>query len=1359
MYRVNSKTIYKSLLFIGLFFSLNQVFAATKLYVSKVGNDNNSGTIESPFATLEKAKRAVNLLLQQPGDDINVLVRGGTYYLDSPLTFGPSDSGSTSRSITYSSYPGENVVISGGKRIQPTWQGDVIKQASIGRNLVFDQLFVNDSRQILARYPNYDKNVAVLNGYSPDATSAARIETWSNPAGGFLRGIHDREWGGNSYKILGKRGDELDLEWIGDNNRGSSIHVNKRMVENIFEELDSPGEWFYNKQSGILYYYPADNIDLDNASIEIAVQEELIRVLGTSENKVSHLTFSGFTFTHTHRTMFTRPHERPLRSDWGFARAGAVYIENARNIAVRDSKFEQVGGNAIFVSGDNQYHVFDNNDVTDAGSSAFFIAGLQSAARDPSTWDFGHKASISDEEIGPQSDDYPKNITISRNYINNIGIFEKQTSGVQITMSQDILVSQNTIHKVPRAGINIGDGTWGGHIIEFNDIWDTVRETHDHGAFNSWGRDRFWSLGGFCTLGCKGELKEPYAFHDAVKTTTIRNNRINHPTHGWGIDLDDGSSNYDIYNNLVLGGGIKLREGFGRNVHNNILVNDTVHLHVAYSRTIPALFDRVENNIIVNDRRYELVRANIERAHTVFGQNVFWNNGTYVEPDADSNSHDQTSIVRDPAFSDVNSNDYTINADLSSQGIDFNGFPMNSFGKPGDYPRAPSVNGTGEKERPDPEPLMDASITSIYSTALRSALGLPSRSGIAFSEVHPSSYAYSQGFRESHALIELDGTSLTTDKDYFWQVYNKIEPGTEVNATTFVNQMPNKISFSKTSRNEMINDTSGVVYSSDWEFSEGRSFGDFNDDVHFATSLGQSFELEFYGTGIEYISEKNADMGTVDIYIDDEYVGQVDARNPSRLTQQVLFSVNDLSPGLHKITGVMTGGQFMLVDAFRILRDGWKASNNELINDTSGVVYSSDWEFSEGRPFGDFNDDVHFTTSLGQSFELEFYGTGIEYISEKNGDMGTVDIYIDDDYVGQVNAHNSGRLVQQVLFSVNNLSPGFHKITGVMTGGQFMLVDAFNILRDGSKIHYPNVARGKVAVQSSTSYGGAASRAVDGSTDGSYSSNSTTHTNISGSANTKWWQVDLEQVHAIEQIKIWNRTDCCSHRLQDYYVFVSDQPFQSGTLSELLSDATIKSYKFTSEPTPIPYQVINLRGITGQYVRLQLNGSEDKPLSLAEVEVFGLPNVAESKSAQQSNVGYDGEAERALDGNTDGNFHNGSVTHTEYGPASNHWWQVDLGKSHMIGHVKLSNRTDCCSSRLSNYYVLVSNTPFSSDDLSTLLSDPSVAHFNFRTLSEASQSINLNNTHGRYVRIQLEGNHASVLSLAEVQVFALEGIQ
>ena len=67
-----------------------------------------------------------------------------------------------------------------------------------------------------------------------------------------------------------------------------------------------------------------------------------------------------------------------------------------------------------------------------------------------------------------------------------------QTAAVLMSMTVSNTVSHNTTYKLPRAGICLNDGSWGGHVIEYNDVFDTVRETADHGPFNSWGKDRYW---------------------------------------------------------------------------------------------------------------------------------------------------------------------------------------------------------------------------------------------------------------------------------------------------------------------------------------------------------------------------------------------------------------------------------------------------------------------------------------------------------------------------------------------------------------------------------------------------------------------------------------------------------------------------------------------------------------------------------------------------------------------------------------------------------------------------------------------------------------------------------------------------
>jgi hypothetical protein len=150
-------------------------------------------------------------------------------------------------------------------------------------------------------------------------------------------------------------------------------------------------------------------------------------------------------------------------------------------------------------------------------------------------------------------------------------------------MCQDITISHNTIYDVPRAGINVSEGTWGGHIIEYNDVFNTVKETGDHGSFNSWGRDRYWQADKKKLDSIAAE-NPGLALLDVTKPIILRNNRFR-CDHGWDIDLDDGSSNYLIYNNLCLNGGIKLREGVNRVVENNIMVNNTFHPHVWFKNS------------------------------------------------------------------------------------------------------------------------------------------------------------------------------------------------------------------------------------------------------------------------------------------------------------------------------------------------------------------------------------------------------------------------------------------------------------------------------------------------------------------------------------------------------------------------------------------------------------------------------------------------------------------------------------------------------------------------------------------------------------------------------------------------------
>ncbi|MBI1761205.1 MAG: NPCBM/NEW2 domain-containing protein, partial [Acidobacteria bacterium] len=200
-------------------------------------------------------------------------------------------------------------------------------------------------------------------------------------------------------------------------------------------------------------------------------------------------------------------------------------------------------------------------------------------------------------------------------------------------------------------------------------------------------------------------------------------------------------------------------------------------------------------------------------------------------------------------------------------------------------------------------------------------------------------------------------------------------------------------------------------------------------------------------------------------------------------------------------------------------------------------------------------------------------------------------------------------------YSATGLPPGtsINSQTGVIAGtvtqtGTFRVTVTVS---DGTSaqvafdwfVRRPNLAQGKPATQASIYEVAAAGLAVDGNTNGNYAAGSVSHTN-SAAAND-WWQVDLGATYTIDSLQLWNRTDCCQSRLQNFYVFVSTTNQTGRSFSTILNDATVwRFYQAATAPS-----TLNIPGgVNGRYVRVQLAGTNY--LSLAEVRAFGaLPQA------------------------------------------------------------------------------------------------------------------------------------------------------
>ncbi|NUR90764.1 MAG: hypothetical protein HOY71_42370 [Nonomuraea sp.] len=146
-----------------------------------------------------------------------------------------------------------------------------------------------------------------------------------------------------------------------------------------------------------------------------------------------------------------------------------------------------------------------------------------------------------------------------------------------------------------------------------------------------------------------------------------------------------------------------------------------------------------------------------------------------------------------------------------------------------------------------------------------------------------------------------------------------------------------------------------------------------------------------------------------------------------------------------------------------------------------------------------------------------------------------------------------------------------------------------------------------------------------------------------------------------------------------------------------------------------------------------------------------LPNLAEGKPATQVSTGYDAPASRAVDGNTDGAFWNGSVSHTAE-PQREAWWQVDLEAARSLDTVEVWNRTDCCADRVSDFWVLASDQPITADGVEEARTAPGVTAVHVREQAGRPTVVRMPaGTTGRYVRVQLT-SPGNPLTLAEVRV-------
>lgn len=652
-------------------------------YVSTNGNDSWSGTLaepnpgrsDGPFSTLQTAQKAVRALNSRDPLDkpVTVYIRGGDYGVSKPLVFEPADSGATQAPITYAAYPGETPVISGGREITG-WKRvtDSRLLADAGGELwmarvpeveqgkwYFHQMFVNGQRRQRARTPSQGAFFYVDGKVSVGKQGTFKFHPgdikpqWA--AEGNVEVLALMRWAGVRMNIS-KVDEATHTVTLSGNPTAFHPEINARYwVENTMDALNAPGEWYLNRRSGILYYRPEPGENIDDIHAIAPVATQFVRFEGGGgDSRVHDIRLSGLTFSYT---------------DWSLDPTGYADIQAAydipaavagvgtRSIEIKKCMFSHLGGYAVSFGGSeeqqgNRLGSSDNriagNDMFDLGAGGVKIGdGIFN-----DTYEFGAGGVKIDAHIDPGSPEQTsKDNVVSDNHIHEIGRVYPGAVGVWVGQSSDNTIAHNEINDTYYTGISVG-WTWGygpsaarGNKIEFNKIYDI-------------GQGMLTDMGCIYTLGAQpGTVERNNICHDLSRSDSLL-----YPLGGWGIYLDEGSSDILIEDNVVY----RTQDacihyhvgGKGVVIRNNIFAYGE-HGQIQRSTSGPYISSFTFEHNIVYWNSGPLLLATLGDNELRFDHNLYYRTdgkpilfGKWTLAEWQARGQDRDSLIADPLFVD-----------------------------------------------------------------------------------------------------------------------------------------------------------------------------------------------------------------------------------------------------------------------------------------------------------------------------------------------------------------------------------------------------------------------------------------------------------------------------------------------------------------------------------------------------------------------------------------------------------------------------------------------------------------------------------------------------------------------------------
>lgn len=542
-----------------------------EIHVAPDGNDASDGSRSRPFATITRARDAVRELKARgaPTGPVEIIIHEGTYFLPETILLTPEDSGTADAPIIYRAASGERVILSGGQRIigpwrkekDGIWSTEVPASARVGN---FRQLFVNGRREIRARYPNVDAEPPYLFGGGGQRDSITVAPATLRPYWGLARDaqvhvVPERHFFNQIQTVVG-----VDLAnsriLLGPEERhGRIVDGSWFHIEGVREELDQPREWFYDQETGQLFYWPENGQDPNTLEIIVPRLNRIFHQRGdvNEGTHVEYVYLRGLEFRHT---TYTLGHIEPrVNTD------AAVMLENAFRCRIEQCRFENIGGYGIWLHLDSCENTIDGNTITDAGAGGVLLTSARFGYMDDSKV---YTPGTAAAKVAPLRN------TITRNHIHHCGKIRYYCSGVHLdsrpaetALAAGNLIAHNYIHHMSRNGV-FAFRNQGGNIIEFNRIEEIMLATVDGGGIhiatmnqvaapNLIANNLIANVWGWQQVpgGRKRHIARGVYLDWFTAGTCVVNNVI-YNTHTGGLQFNGGDDNRFL-NNVVVGDGVQ----------------------------------------------------------------------------------------------------------------------------------------------------------------------------------------------------------------------------------------------------------------------------------------------------------------------------------------------------------------------------------------------------------------------------------------------------------------------------------------------------------------------------------------------------------------------------------------------------------------------------------------------------------------------------------------------------------------------------------------------------------------------------------------------------------------------------------